>query len=109
MRREGNKPGPGVRSLEPSPFGYDVSGLAHDNSLRRATRSDAPEYVGVGKRTPLAGSCCALRCRPSQERFRTRERQSGAPSIERVLHHEAWQEGAVQIPLNFTGAVAKDP
>jgi len=38
------------------------------------------------------------------------ERQSGAPSIERVLHHEAWQEGAVvQIPLNFTGAVAKDP
>jgi len=64
---------------------------------------------GYASPTPLAGSCCSLRCRPSQERFRTRERQNGAPSIERVLHHEAWQEGAVQIPLNFTGAVAKDP
>jgi len=31
-------------------------------------------------------------------RFRARERQSGPPSIERVLYHEARQEGAVQIP-----------
>jgi len=99
-----------VRSLEPSPFGYDVSDLAHEvTSFRRATRSDAPECVGVGKPTPLAGSCCSLTCRPSQERFRTRERQSGAPSVERVLHHEACREGAVQIPLNCIGAVAKEP
>jgi len=49
--------------------------------------------------TPFVGSCC----NPLQQRCRTRERQSGAPSIERVLHREASQQGAVQIPLHFTG------
>jgi len=50
-----------VRSPEPSPFGHDVSGLAHEvTSLRRATRSDVPGRVGMGNPTPLAGSCCSL-------------------------------------------------
>ena len=49
-----------MRSPKPSPFGYDVSGLAHEAaSLRRATRSEA-RARGGGDPTPLAGSCCSL-------------------------------------------------
>ncbi len=49
------------RSPEPPPCGYDISGLATVfASLRRATRSDAAERVGVGNPTPLADSCCSL-------------------------------------------------
>ena len=44
------------RSPEPSPCGYDVSGLAAAiASLRRATRSDALAHVGVRNPPPLAG------------------------------------------------------
>ena len=51
---------PSRRFPEPSPFGYDVSGLAHEvNSLRRATRSRA-RARGGGESQPHAGSCCSL-------------------------------------------------
>ena len=96
------------RSPEPSPCGYDISGLATAfASLRRATRSDAPERVGVGEPHPARGFVLLARCRPSQERFRTRERQSGAPGIERVCINEARQERAVEIALHLPGPVSE--
>src|SRR6266545_2772255 len=96
------------RSPGPSPCGYDISGLATAfASLRRATRSDAPERVGVGEPHPARRFVLLARCRPSQERFRTRERQSGAPSIERVFNNKARQEGAVEIPLDFPRPIAQ--
>src|SRR6266545_5748842 len=96
------------RSPGPSPCGYDISGLATAfASLRRATRSDAPERVGVGEPHPARRFVLLARCRPSQERFRTRERQSGAPGIERVCLNEARQERAVEIPLHLPGSVSE--
>src|SRR6266545_2383573 len=95
------------RSPEPSPCGYDVSGLAAAfASLRRATRSDALAHVGVRKSAPARGLEFA-RCRPSQQRFRSRECHSGTPSIELVCINEARQEGAVQIALHLPGPIAE--
>src|SRR6266508_169016 len=96
------------RSPEPSPCGYAVSGLATAfASLRRATRSDAPERVGVGEPHPARWFVLLARCRPSQERFRTRERHRGAPGIERVCLNEARQERAVEIPLHLPRPIAQ--
>jgi hypothetical protein len=101
------------RSPEPSPVGcavgYDISSLATDvASLRRATRSEAPERLGMGEPHPARRFVLLTRCRPSEERFRTWERLCGVPRIEDIVHHEARQEGAVEIPLHLSGPVAED-
>jgi hypothetical protein len=84
------------RCPEPSPCDYDVSGLAAAfASLRRATRSDALAHVGVRKSAP-ARRLEFARCRPSQQRFRSRECQSGTPGIELV--HQRLKEQRRQGP-----------
>ena len=51
----------------------------------------SPESPVFGYAVSSTGNRLAALPSPLQERFRTRSRQSGAPSIERVLHHEARQ------------------
>ena len=99
-RREGNKTGLACGSPEPSPFGYDVSGLAHEvNSLRRATHSDAPEYVGVGKPTQdrrvhwhrrMGSIHPAPRAKLLSARCQAEEAYPLAPESSRRLWREMW-------------------
>jgi len=57
---------------------------AHDYSLRRATRSGARAHGG-GESHPARRFMLLARCRPSQQRFRSRECRCGIPDIERVV------------------------
>ena len=72
--------------------------------LRPSSTKNAPERVGVGSH-PARRLVQLSRRRPLQERFRTRERQSGAPSI---LTTERAGKAPHRFPLHFIGAVARD-
>ena len=98
----------GGRSPGSSPCGYDIPGLAAAFvSLRRTTRSEAPKRLGERKAAPARGLCCT-RCRPSQQRFRSRECHSGTPGRHRVFcNYESRQEGAVEVALQLPGSIAE--
>jgi len=72
------------RSPEPSPRGHAASGVAAAlASSRRAAHSDAPELVGVGEPTPLAGSRHSLDA-ARRSNGRAVGDANAFPSIERV-------------------------